>query len=159
MKNTDQVLPLARKDGLVVQELPDEVLIYDLDRHKAHCLNPTAALVWNHCDGQMTMTEMIGILKEETHSPIDEDVVWLALDQLAKTHLLSEQVIRPTGSGKLNRRDVMRRIGWAAAVALPLVTSIVAPSAVQAVTCRAPGQPCTTGVQCCSGVCNTTTCA
>ena len=49
--------PFARKrEGhLVIDELPDEVLVYDLDRHKAHCLNQTAALVWQHCDGKMAI--------------------------------------------------------------------------------------------------------
>ena len=35
--------PIARSNGLVVQEMPDEVLVYDLDSNKAHCLNETAA--------------------------------------------------------------------------------------------------------------------
>ena len=30
-------LPKARRSKLVVQELADEVLIYDLERDKAHC--------------------------------------------------------------------------------------------------------------------------
>ena len=38
--------PVARKSGLVVQEMPDEVLVYDLNSNKAHCLNQTAASVW-----------------------------------------------------------------------------------------------------------------
>ena len=29
-----------------------ETLVYDLERHRAHCLNPTAALVWSACDGR-----------------------------------------------------------------------------------------------------------
>ena len=45
------VKPLARKEGLVIQELPVEVLVYDLDRDKAHCLNETAAMVWRKCNG------------------------------------------------------------------------------------------------------------
>src|SRR5207248_2525045 len=36
--------PSARQDRLVVQELSDEVLVYDLDRHRAHCLNRAASL-------------------------------------------------------------------------------------------------------------------
>lgn len=39
-----KTLPAVRHEGLIVQELSDEVLIYDLDRDKAHCLNPTADL-------------------------------------------------------------------------------------------------------------------
>jgi len=50
--------PLARQDRLVVQELSEEVLVYDLDRHRAHCLNRTAALIWRHCDGSTSVAEM-----------------------------------------------------------------------------------------------------
>jgi len=39
-------LPLARKDQLIVKEVDDEVLVYDLKTDQAHCLNKTAALVW-----------------------------------------------------------------------------------------------------------------
>ena len=45
-------LPRMREQGLITDELPDEILVYDLDRHKAHCLNRTAALVWRQCDGK-----------------------------------------------------------------------------------------------------------
>ena len=43
--------PTARKNGSVMQEMPDEILIYDLDTNKAHCLNETSALVWKACNG------------------------------------------------------------------------------------------------------------
>ncbi len=45
MKST-AALPHGRKDGLVVKELGNETLVYDLERDEAHCLNQTAALVW-----------------------------------------------------------------------------------------------------------------
>ena len=41
------MLPKARQEQLTVRELPDETVVYDLARHKAHCLNPTAALIWS----------------------------------------------------------------------------------------------------------------
>jgi hypothetical protein len=46
MKTTRALMPRARRDELVVEELDDETLVYDLERHKARCLNHTAALVW-----------------------------------------------------------------------------------------------------------------
>ena len=54
----NQTKPLARKEGLVIQELPDEVLVYDLDRDRAHCLNQTAAFVWQRCDGRTSTVEI-----------------------------------------------------------------------------------------------------
>jgi hypothetical protein len=137
----------------VVQALTDEVLVYDLERHKAHCLNHTAALVWKHCDGQTSVSEMVRLLEREMQAPVPEDVVWLALQQLGKARLLVERFHAPGGGDRMSRREVMRRLGWGAAVALPLVTSIVAPTAVEAATCLPTGLPCTTSAQCCSGVC------
>ena len=43
--------PQVRRSGLVVQERPDEVLVYDLNTNKAHCLNESAAVVFHACDG------------------------------------------------------------------------------------------------------------
>src|ERR1041384_5219890 len=82
---------LARQKDLVVQELPDELMIYDLKAHKAHCLNNTAALVWHHCDGKTTTAEMAALLGAEIGSPVDEAVVWYALDKLDKAELLDEK--------------------------------------------------------------------
>jgi len=50
---------MARQNGIVVQEMPDEVLVYDLDSNKAHCLNQSAALVWKSCDGTNTVGDIV----------------------------------------------------------------------------------------------------
>lgn len=158
INKSKQFAPRARKEGLVVQQLADEVLVYDQERFKAHCLNHTAALVWKHCNGKKTTSEIAQALGREAGSPVDEELVWLALSQLGKSRLLTEQVMVPEGQAGISRREVMRRVGIAAAVALPVVTSIVAPRAAQAINCRTSGQPCTTGPQCCSTVCNALVC-
>ena len=95
METTRALMPLARQDELVVEELQDETLVYDLKRHKARCLNRTAALVWQHCDGQTTVTELAALLEEQLATPTDETVVWMALDRLGRAHLLSEPVTLP----------------------------------------------------------------
>ena len=46
--------PLARSEELVIEELGDELLVYDESTHRAHCLSATAARVWRACDGQRT---------------------------------------------------------------------------------------------------------
>ena len=38
--------PHARRTGVVVEELDREVLVYDLARNAAHCLQGVTALVW-----------------------------------------------------------------------------------------------------------------
>ena len=57
MKNPNN--PMARQNGLVVQEMPDEVLVYDLDSNKAHCLNQSAAFVWRSCDGDKSVMDIV----------------------------------------------------------------------------------------------------
>jgi len=147
------VRPLARKEGLVVQELPDEILVYDLDRDKAHCLNETAAMVWRKCDGRATTTAISKALENELRKPVDEKIVWLALDQLGRNNLLEQIPAPPPVMNGLNRREMVRALGIAAAVAIPVVTSIVAPTPAQAATCLPSGASCTSNAQCCSGTC------
>ena len=158
MKTRELSLPRARKEGLVVQEMPDELLIYDLVRNKAHCLNQTAALVWKRCDGKTSVKQMVSLLGKDTEYSVDEAVVWLAFDQLAKANLLQVETGKWPGASGISRREVIRRIGIAASVSLPIVTSIIAPKAAHAINCRASGQGCTASAQCCSGVCNANFC-
>jgi hypothetical protein len=146
--------PLARKDDLIVKQMPDEVLVYDLARDKAHCLNRTAALVWNYCDGRTSVPKMTGRLGRELQTPVDERVVWLALSQLSKNHLLEKRIVPPPVMAGLNRRQMIRALGVAAVVSVPVITTIVAPTPAQAATCLDTGMSCTSAAQCCTGVCN-----
>jgi len=139
-----------REQGLIIDELPDEVLVYDLDRHRAHCLNRTAAQVWRRCDGKRWPAEIARHLQSELDQPFNEDLVWLALRQLNQIHLLAEPVGLPAKLAGMSRREMVRTMGIAAVVAVPLVTSVVAPMAVQAATCAGNNQPCTSKA-CCSG--------
>jgi hypothetical protein len=127
-------MPVARKNDIVVQELSGETLVYDLRQHKAHCLNQTAALVWSHCDGETDAATIAALLGQELHRAIDEDVVWLALKQLQRVGLLEREVVAYGSKPNVSRREVVRRLGAATALALPLVTSVVAPTAAQTAT-------------------------
>ena len=89
----DQLIPEAQREGLVVQEMSEEVLVYYRERNKAHCLNRTAALVWSHCDGNKSVAEMAHAIAKETDAPVDEDLIWLGVEQLSKTHLLRERAV------------------------------------------------------------------
>lgn len=125
--------PIARKDRLVVQEMPDEVLVYDLDSNKAHCLNQTAAFVWKNCDGSNTVADIVKELEKSSGDRVTDDLVWLAIDQLSERNLLEKEV--PTKFAGQSRRAVLKKIGLASVVALPLIASLTAPSAAMAVAC------------------------
>ena len=152
-KQNEQLLPEARREGLIVQELSDEVLVYDRDRNKAHCLNSTAALVWKYCDGKTPVSQIARAIEGEINVQLDEDIIWLGVEQLNKSHLLRKPAALTNHKSGLSRRDVIKRIGLGAAVALPVVTSIISPSAAHAANCRPSGAACGASAQCCSGVC------
>jgi hypothetical protein len=130
MSRTRPLMPTARMEGLVIEEFADEVLVYDLRRHKAHCLNSTAALVWRRCDGQTTVAEVAEALQKELRLPAGEAVVWMALDRLARAQLLMARVTVPESQARRTRRELMRAAGISFLV--PVVESIVAPHAAEA---------------------------
>ena len=145
-------MPVARKEGLVIQEMTDETLVYDLETNKAHCLNQTSAAIWKACDGRKSMVEISELLGKD----VPEDLVWLAIDQLSEKNLLKEKMFLKVNGQ--SRREVIKKIGLAAVIALPLVTSIHAKTSSALGTCptgSCTGNPtfCGTGCTCDNGVC------
>ena len=129
----NSALPRARSEGLIVKELPDEVLVYDLESHKAHCLNGIAAVIWKHFDGETSISDVAA--RVSVDGPIvDAEIVSLALHQLRKAKLIVPDCAPPRSDVHLSRRDLIKKLGLAA-TAVPLVTSILAPTAYAAVSC------------------------
>jgi hypothetical protein len=110
--------------------LPDETLVYDRLRHKAHCLNATASLVWRHCDGQTSIVDLARIVTGETGSSATIEVVTLALEQLANRHLLDEAPAPLQSAERLSRRDALKKLA-VTAVVLPLVLTVTPRLAAQ----------------------------
>ena len=132
MKNPQN--PIARNNGLVIQEMPDEVLVYDLDSNKAHCLNETAAFVWKSCDGSNSVADIVREFEANAGGRVSEDFVWLAIDQLQENGLM-EAGTESRFAGQ-SRREVLKKIGFASMVALPVIASLVTPqSALAAGSC------------------------
>ena len=130
MKNKhDNSQALARSDELVVQDLKDEVLVYDLKSHKAHCLNKTAAFIWKHCDGQKTAEEIAKLMEKEWQTPVSDDAVWFAMSKLSKAELLQERIVLPEAKAGMSRRSAIRRLGIGALL-IPAVMTIVSPTAM-----------------------------
>jgi len=133
--------PMSRTDNLVVQELKDEVLIYDLKINKALCLNHTSALVWNLCDGKKSITEIKQAVSQKLKAPVKDEIIWLALERLSEQNLLVSQINTQHIYQGMSRREVVKRIGIASAVSLPVVSAIIAPTAIsaQSLGCVEPG--------------------
>ena len=108
-----QNIPLARKESLVIKELPEETLVYDMKRDKAHCLNSTAALIWKNCDGKRTISQLCELLEGDAGSPVPVEMVWLALDQLESFQLLDDAPLKHFRLAGMSRRNLVKRIGFA----------------------------------------------
>jgi hypothetical protein len=132
LKMNEEKKPISRQENLVVQNLDDEILIYDLIGNKAYCLNQTSALIWQACDGKRSVAEITDLLKKQLGSEVKEDVVWLALDMLSKENLIRDNYRLGEKFSGLSRREAIRKIGLSSLIALPLITSLIAPLAVHA---------------------------
>jgi hypothetical protein len=133
---------LSRKANIVIQEFENEVLIYDLKINKAFCLNETSHLVWQLCNGINSIADISRNLSKKLKVNYSEDLVWLALDQLKKNNLLENSSEIEIDFGALSRREVIRKVGLSSVIALPIIASIVAPTAIHAasgVICVNPG--------------------
>lgn len=150
---SENLLPRGRHTGIVEQSLDGEILIYDLEIHKAYNLNKTLAAVYEACDGITSYDE----LKRRHH--LTGELIDLALDQLKENNLL-EPGYSATPLKGITRREVIRRAGLASLIALPLITTLAAPGAAAASSLTAA--ICTTGsgITCsvsndCGGYCDT----
>lgn len=46
------------RDHVILQDLGDEVLLYDSEKENVHILNHTAHAIWSLCDGQHTIEDI-----------------------------------------------------------------------------------------------------
>jgi Coenzyme PQQ synthesis protein D (PqqD) len=134
-------IPKSRQADIAVQELENEVLIYDFRTDKAFCLNKTSALIWQACDGTKSVSEISREIGEKVNTPVGENLVWLAIDQLIEDDLMDDSQPVVSKFQGLSRREVIKKVGLTSMVALPVISSLVAPTAAMgASTC---GVPCT----------------
>jgi hypothetical protein len=142
--------PQRRVSEIVEQELDKEILLYDLRNHKAFCLNETSALIWDLCDGQKSVPEISQQLSSTLKTPVTEDFVWLAIEQLSRENLIVNRYELKSDFNGLSRREMVKKAGLSTVVALPLVSSVISPTPAQAQsgpTCLAPS----TLFECCNG--------
>jgi len=138
--------PRARTEGLRLESLDDDLLVYDLDRNRAHRLNATAALVWRNADGQRSVADLAEVLRQSLDDVADENLVLCSLDRLAAARLLENAPERTADAARASRREFVRKVGAVGALSLllPVVTSIAAPTRAQAQS----GRTCNTETAC-----------
>ncbi len=134
--------PKFRQSDLVTQQVKKEMLIYDLRNNKAFCLNETAAAVWQKCDGKTTLIEITLELRDELGDSVTNEFLTVALEQLFRDKLLETDTEFAKIFSGISRREMIRRVGQSSLVALPIVTSLVAPTASNAQSTTCPASPC-----------------
>lgn len=133
-------LPVARTNNIVIQEYRDEILIYDLQTHKTYSLNQTASLVYKACDGKTSLTEL------KAKSRLSDEMICFTLDELKNENLLidTDSYISPFLG--MSRRQVIKQVGFASFATLPIISSLIAPTAANAqsgcATCGTLGTQC-----------------
>jgi hypothetical protein len=134
--------PRARIDGVIVRRIGDEVVVYDRKRHLAHCLNRTAALVFQNADGRRTVAGLRALLAAETGGDVHADLVWTTLERLAEAHLLDGD-LPPSRPADPSRREALQRVGRGIAVLAPIVASLIVPTPAEAANTCVPVAACT----------------
>jgi hypothetical protein len=106
--------PKAREDGLRVREVGRQFAIFDEEAGELHILNETVAIVWRHCDGFHSTSDLTRILASETSSASDEEAILAALDELAEANLLES--VPEAARDTISRRQLLKGATGVAAV-------------------------------------------
>jgi len=136
--------PVARKGDIFAENLPEEVILYDKTNNKVHCLNKTAAAIWESCDGTRTVDDLAHIVKAKSGAPSDRKLVLLALEELEKADLLEAGSVMLPDAGLTSRREAVGKIALAG-------TALVATIVAAAPTAHASSHVCATAVGCNTG--------
>ncbi|GBE93536.1 PqqD family protein [Nostoc cycadae] len=135
------MIPVARTENLLIQEVGDELIVYDETRDTAHCLSAIAVRVWYLCNGQNTVETIARLLQEEFEFPPNQKVDWhglvqLTLAELEQFHLLDAAVTEPLNSPQTSRRQVLKKVslvgGFAIGSLFPAIKSIIVPTPAMA---------------------------
>lgn len=128
-------LPKSRMENIVVQSIDNELLIFDIISNKAFCLNETSTVIWHACDGKTSITEISKIVSQKLKTTSNEDLVWLALEKLENEDLIEKSNYFSNHFAEIPRREVIKKIGLATMAALPVISSVIAPSSILAASC------------------------
>src|SRR5436305_1083276 len=150
-KQTIVRCPTARTEGLLVESVGGETVIYDLESKEAHCLKALAAAVFVHANGYNTTADIAELAGHRLGTPVSEADVKDAVAQLEQHALLDKPLAIHDG---LSRREAVQRFAAAAgvAVATPLVASVMAPTASAAGSKIPTGQCCGSTATNCAGL-------
>lgn len=135
MSWTEDRLPEARSSGILTEQVGDEIVVYDLDSKDVHCLGQLAAVVFEQSDGRTDEAAIARSAGERLGRPVTNNEVRAAIAQLEERSLLAQPPLVLHQEG-VSRRELAKKTARisAAVASVPLITSIVAPTAAMAAT-------------------------
>jgi hypothetical protein len=122
--------PVARSERLVIEQVGDEAVIFDLETRASHALKPLAAAVYAYADGKNTVTEIAELASYRLAQPVTEADATDAVVQLTALNLLEGPEIEVSRNG-FSRRDALKTFAAVGAGAA-LVSTVTAGAAMAA---------------------------
>lgn len=114
------MLPVARQADLHVEQVGDDLVVYDHRTQAAHALNAAAACVWEQCDGARSAAEIAAELSLKEAAVADALSLLQAKDLLASAGTVTQPQAR-----RITRRVLTKA---AAAALVPAIVSIATPA-------------------------------
>ena len=85
-----------RRDDVHAQALPDgSALLYDADLAMAYPITESASLVWNSCDGEHSLEEIVDVLEAAYDAP--RETISADVDSLIED-LTSKELLRTSAA-------------------------------------------------------------
>src|SRR4051812_29427960 len=141
---TQKTRPSVRAEGLLVEQVNNEIVVFDTRSRQAHCLSPLAAVVFDHCNGQTSVEGMAALASEHLDEHVDVDDVQRALASLDEKELLELDpgLTRPKRIGK-------SAAAGGAVFPAPLIMSVFPATAAAGAPATCGGPPPIPTVLCC----------
>lgn len=126
--------PKARKVGLSVRSLGDELVVIDQKKGVTHHLNSSVAMVWRSCDGRRSKEDLASLFARDATPAAATRLVEAALSDLDTAGLLVLDRSDGLATSELSRRQAIRKLAVAGitGIALPAVTTAILSSPAQA---------------------------
>ena len=131
--------PAARADGLLIERVGSETVVYDVDAKEAHCLKGLASVVFASADGKTSAEDLAAAAEKALGEPVTYAQIQDAIAQLEECALLDTPLLVRDG---LSRRELVQKAGYvgaAATVASPLITTLMTPASAFAASSIATG--------------------
>ena len=115
--------PVARKSEIFAENLPEEVILYDKALDRVHCLNKTAAAIWENSDGNKTVDDLVRVVEAKCGGSANRELVLQALEELEVAGLMETGNSVGSSAGLPSRREAVGKMVMAGSA---LIATIVA---------------------------------